>query len=234
MKIKQISSVNLQRSSTRELSSLHRRVHQLYTLAKRKHNKKVMGILKTKHRVIVNAMEKRGMKHQSELLENMNFSQLLELSFKDPQTRSKAVALMKQHDPHFHAHRAHRHEIDADKIASHPDFEHAKEVLPNAVASNFGMDHPYTKASQERTKKKKDKKKDDKNDIRSQEEKDSSAQEIMRSYVAKLIDADKEHQSGIKKHGHETHYKAYESIVRKKKNLKESIDIDQLYKIINE
>ena len=76
--------------------------------------------------------------------------------------------------------------------------------------------------------------KEDKHDKRSQEERDSNAQELMRAYVSALSSAHKEHEAGKSKHGHAAHAKAYAEIVtkKKKKGLREGLDIDTLYNII--
>lgn len=67
MRLTDINEESIKKISNQELLSLHRRVHQLYILAKKKNNKKMLEFLKEKHSIISKEMEERGMKHKTRL-----------------------------------------------------------------------------------------------------------------------------------------------------------------------
>ena len=62
MQIDHITENNIRYVSGRELTSLHYRIHQLWSLGKMGHNYN-MELLKQKHQILVDEFRKRGFKH---------------------------------------------------------------------------------------------------------------------------------------------------------------------------
>jgi len=67
MKLSDIKPEILHELSTKELMMLHLRVHQLYSLAKRRDNKDLMKSLIKTHSILISEIERRGMKHSTPL-----------------------------------------------------------------------------------------------------------------------------------------------------------------------
>jgi hypothetical protein len=68
MKLIDITSENITKISNQELVSLHRRIHQLYGVArKRNSNHKVIQKLVRYHSVIVREMKRRNLLHKSQI-----------------------------------------------------------------------------------------------------------------------------------------------------------------------
>ena len=67
MKIESINKKSVKQISNVELVSLHRRIHQLYTLAKQRNSKDSIKLLKEKHEIIVTEMLRRKLQHFSPL-----------------------------------------------------------------------------------------------------------------------------------------------------------------------
>jgi len=68
MKLNELNKTSVKKISNKELVSLHRRIHQLYGMAKkRKPNPKVIKFLKDIDKILVDEMLKRKMKHTSVL-----------------------------------------------------------------------------------------------------------------------------------------------------------------------
>ena len=67
MKIEEINSSSIKEMSNQEVFSLHRRTHQLYTLAKNRKDKENMRLMKSKHNLLSSAMKKRGFSHKTPL-----------------------------------------------------------------------------------------------------------------------------------------------------------------------
>jgi hypothetical protein len=66
MKLKDITLDSVQPLSNREIVSIHRRIHQLYTLAiAKKSNKEYVGLLVKSHRIVSNEMKKRKLQHRT-------------------------------------------------------------------------------------------------------------------------------------------------------------------------
>ena len=99
MKLNDISPNTLSTVKNTELVSLHHRIHQLYSSAKKSNNKELLKILKSKHGIILSVMDRRNMKHKSDLLEctNMKKSGVLEcdLGNMSPAKKKKAKVMMK-------------------------------------------------------------------------------------------------------------------------------------------
>jgi hypothetical protein len=73
MKLDEINKQSISRASNTELTSVHRRLHQLFGSASRfpKPSDKIKGLLlkiKKIHKVVVGEMLKRGIKHQSNFI----------------------------------------------------------------------------------------------------------------------------------------------------------------------
>ena len=67
MKVEDISESTLKEVSNQEILSLHLRMHQLYSLAKKFNNQKVKKLLYYKHSILVNEMKIRHINHESRL-----------------------------------------------------------------------------------------------------------------------------------------------------------------------
>lgn len=68
MKLKELNKKTIQKIPNKELVSLHRRIHQLYGMAKKRtSNPKVFKFLKDVDKIIVDEMLRRKMKHTSVL-----------------------------------------------------------------------------------------------------------------------------------------------------------------------
>jgi hypothetical protein len=66
MKLVDISQESVKPLSNREISSIHRRIHQLYVLAiQRKNNEKYVKLLVKTHRIIANEMKRRNLQHKT-------------------------------------------------------------------------------------------------------------------------------------------------------------------------
>jgi len=72
MKLEDINETSIRKVSKVELLNLHFRIHQLYTQAKNRNNKKQMMFLKDKHDITAKEMERRGIKHKSPLGMDLN------------------------------------------------------------------------------------------------------------------------------------------------------------------
>ena len=65
MKLRDITKKSIKKLPMKELTSLHFRIHQLYSLAKKKKDPKVKDFkffLKEKHKIIIDEMKKRNNK----------------------------------------------------------------------------------------------------------------------------------------------------------------------------
>lgn len=71
MKLIDITPEFVRKLTNKQVLEMHRKVHMLYVLAKRRENQKQIKFLKDKHRVLVGEMEKRKMRHQSNLSRSM-------------------------------------------------------------------------------------------------------------------------------------------------------------------
>lgn len=69
MKLSDLTSEIIKSLSNQELGSLHYRVHQLYSIASKRNSEEVKIRLRKTHSIIVKEMERRGMNHNSPLLE---------------------------------------------------------------------------------------------------------------------------------------------------------------------
>lgn len=69
MEIHKITQNTISKVSNKELVNMHYRIHQQYSLAKKKNDKQKMTKLKEKHEIVVKEMKKRGINHNS-ILEN--------------------------------------------------------------------------------------------------------------------------------------------------------------------
>ncbi len=67
MKIDEITSSSIKNMSNQEIFSLHKRTHQLHTLAKNRKDKKQMQLLKTKHNMLCSAIKEKGFSHKTPL-----------------------------------------------------------------------------------------------------------------------------------------------------------------------
>lgn len=80
MKIDEISHKSLKQLSNIELSSLHRRIHQLIGVCKKRKTEKTQKLLeklKEVHEIVFKEMSRRKFKHSSDLLEEKNMSDLI-------------------------------------------------------------------------------------------------------------------------------------------------------------
>jgi len=65
MNIDQINKDSIKKVSDKELLNIHYRIHQLYSVAKKRNNKPQMKLFEAKHTIVANQMIARGMKHKS-------------------------------------------------------------------------------------------------------------------------------------------------------------------------
>lgn len=72
MRVEDINSTTVKRIQKNELLNLHFRIHQLYSQAKQRDNQELLKYLQEKHRLIVEEMERRNMKHESPLNMSLN------------------------------------------------------------------------------------------------------------------------------------------------------------------
>lgn len=68
MKLSEIKS-KIKDISNQELSSLHYRVHQLYSIASKRNSEDIKTSLRLTHSIIVKEMERRNLRHNSPILE---------------------------------------------------------------------------------------------------------------------------------------------------------------------
>ena len=74
MKIIDINSNSVKKISNKELVNMHRRIHQLYTLSKKREmSNDFSKILYRAHNILVNEIDKRGLNHKSNLNEEFEF-----------------------------------------------------------------------------------------------------------------------------------------------------------------
>lgn len=69
MRLDNINSESIKEISNQELLSLHHRVHQLFSLAKKRNANELKKRLIKVHSIIVKEMQRRGMNHKTPLLE---------------------------------------------------------------------------------------------------------------------------------------------------------------------
>jgi hypothetical protein len=71
MKLLDITTESIKSVSNQELLSLHRRLHQLFSLAKSRKNidKKFIKFLVSKHLIVIREMKRRGLTHNIHSLE---------------------------------------------------------------------------------------------------------------------------------------------------------------------
>lgn len=69
MKLADINSKTIQKVSNSEISNLHRRIHQLFVLAKKRKStkKEYILFLENVHEILSNEMSRRKMSHNSPL-----------------------------------------------------------------------------------------------------------------------------------------------------------------------
>lgn len=66
MKLNDVNKSSVKIISNKELVSLHRRIHQLYSLAKKRKSKpELINFLKSVDKILVDEMNRRKMKHTS-------------------------------------------------------------------------------------------------------------------------------------------------------------------------
>lgn len=107
MKLANVTTGSVRKISNKELLSLHWRMHQLYTVAKKRGNKKLVILLKEKHKILVDEMKRRGIKHQSSLTLSMRLVE-------DNKYEKKTQFIVHDHD----AFRAGKHQDLRFKIKS--------------------------------------------------------------------------------------------------------------------
>lgn len=69
MKLTEITPISIKKVSNQELNSLHRRIHQLYGVSKKKHhiNKEYVRFLISVHAILAMETNKRNLKHKTPL-----------------------------------------------------------------------------------------------------------------------------------------------------------------------
>lgn len=72
MRLESITEITIRKVSDKELLNLHYRIHQLYSLAKKRNDKNSMYFLKGKHKIVAKEMETRGIKHVSPIDSTLN------------------------------------------------------------------------------------------------------------------------------------------------------------------
>jgi len=71
MKLSSINPEIIKQISDQELLSLHRRVHQLYSLARNRKNEKLCKAFIKVHITIVREMKRRGLLHRTRIMEKI-------------------------------------------------------------------------------------------------------------------------------------------------------------------